>query len=144
MTPRGSLVTSTCVDCSASFTYELKSNYRTFCDACKKAKQRAAAAKAKRGSDHGSHRKRARKHGVPYEPINRKRLFERDGWRCYLCGVKVHLFKGDYADPKQATIDHILAMSNGGGHTWDNVRTCCFRCNSRKSAVEIDAQLHLV
>lgn len=30
------------------------------------------------------------------------------------------------------TIDHIVAMANGGGHTWDNVQLAHAICNSYK------------
>ena len=35
--------------------------------------------------------------------------------------------------PNMATIDHVVPMSKGGDHTYDNVRTMCVLCNSRKS-----------
>jgi uncharacterized protein with PIN domain len=36
----------------------------------------------------------ARKAGaLPYEPINRELVFERDGWRCHICRGKIHRHK---------------------------------------------------
>jgi 5-methylcytosine-specific restriction endonuclease McrA len=124
-----------CVTCGAHFTQPAHLPDARYCgNACRR-----------RATGQGDNRKRARKFGVPYEPINRAKLYERDGWRCYLCGVKVRPYdRSKPADPRMATIDHVLAMSNGGGHTWDNVRTCCFRCNVSKGTIDTAVQLHLI
>jgi len=53
--------------------------------------------------------------------VNRKRVFKRDGYTCGYCGSK-----------KNLTIDHILPKSRGGKNTWENMITCCNRCNSKK------------
>jgi len=34
--------------------------------------------------------------------------------------------------PKAPTVDHVLALANGGTHTWDNVQLACLECNSNK------------
>jgi len=53
--------------------------------------------------------------------VNRKRIMKRDGFECGYCGSK-----------KNLTIDHIIPKSRGGGNTWDNLVTCCSRCNTIK------------
>ena len=35
--------------------------------------------------------------------------------------------------PNAPTVDHIVALANGGTHTWNNVQLACLRCNSHKS-----------
>ncbi len=60
---------------------------------------------------------------VPFErhiPLSRRAVFVRDGHECQYCGGAAE------------TIDHVLARSRGGGHTWDNVVAACRRCNLRK------------
>ncbi|OGX18109.1 MAG: hypothetical protein A3K83_00235 [Omnitrophica WOR_2 bacterium RBG_13_44_8b] len=59
------------------------------------------------------------------DPERRKELFERDKWICCYCGEKV--------TEKNATLDHFNPQSNGGKHTKDNLKTCCFICNAIKS-----------
>jgi hypothetical protein len=82
---------------------------------------------------------RAKKHGVARERYVRESLLERDGWQCQLCGVKL-LHKWKYhkrtliPHPKNATLDHIIAMSCGGADAPWNIQACCFACNSKKSA----------
>ena len=51
----------------------------------------------------------------------RKRIFERDAYRCRYCGSHMNL-----------TIDHVLPISQNGPGSDDNLVTCCKTCNSRK------------
>lgn len=51
----------------------------------------------------------------------RRAVYLRDGFRCHYCGSDQRL-----------TLDHKLPVSRGGGHTADNLVTCCKRCNSAK------------
>lgn len=50
-------------------------------------------------------------------------VYERDGYRCVLCGTDESL-----------SLDHIWPWSRGGRDTPDNLRTLCIPCNSRKGA----------
>ena len=50
--------------------------------------------------------------------------------RCCECGCQTTR-TSDY-DPRQATLDHIIALANNGTHTWDNVQLLCSECNSNK------------
>lgn len=51
----------------------------------------------------------------------RRRVFERDAYRCCHCG--------DWHD---LCVDHIVPESKGGPTTLDNLQTLCRACNSRK------------
>ena len=53
--------------------------------------------------------------------MNKKNIFKRDGNECGYCGSKTNL-----------TLDHIKPKSKGGEHTWDNLITCCKKCNEKK------------
>lgn len=75
---------------------------------------------------------------VRYRPTD---IFERDGWRCHLCGKKVRAVPVPH--PQAPTIDHLIPLSDGGRDAPDNVATAHFICNSRRGARGI-AQLRLV
>ncbi len=67
-------------------------------------------------------------------PVNRREVLRRDNYTCQYCGSHKHL-----------TLDHVIPVSRGGLHTWDNVVTACERCNQRKSdrtPIEASMPLH--
>lgn len=70
--------------------------------------------------------------------ITLEKLFERDGGKCYLCG---HICDWDdckiidgvfIAGGKYPSVEHIVPLSKGGEHSWNNVKLACRRCNSVK------------
>lgn len=58
--------------------------------------------------------------------LSRRNLFERDNYTCLYCGGKF--------SSKDLTIDHVIPRAQGGGTTWKNVATACFKCNSSKGS----------
>lgn len=54
-------------------------------------------------------------------PVNRREVLKRDNHSCQYCGSNKHL-----------TLDHVIPVSKGGQHKWDNVVTACEPCNQRK------------
>lgn len=88
----------------------------------------------RRNSD-TSHRKRARKYGVPYDSsITLEKVIERDGNICHICGGECNKDDKAYGliGPTYPSIDCVIAMANGGGFTWDNVALAHIICNSKK------------
>ena len=71
--------------------------------------------------------------------ITLQSLYKRDGGVCYLCGKPCRY--DDYvtkdgtfiAGDWYPSIDHVIALANGGEHSWENVRLAHRLCNSRKS-----------
>jgi 5-methylcytosine-specific restriction endonuclease McrA len=55
-------------------------------------------------------------------------LLERDNGICWLCSAPVLVRRG--CQPESASIDHVLPISKGGLHVWDNVRLAHFGCNA--------------
>lgn len=87
--------------------------------------------------DLSGYRRRAKHFGVDYvSGITLRKIIERDGPTCYICGRRCTFDDRDGCNigPSYPTLDHVVALSNGGGHTWDNVRVACFLCNVRKGA----------
>lgn len=79
-------------------------------------------------------RKRAIR-GTQVEPVNREAVAQRDGWRCGICGGKV--------DRKTWSLDHVIPLSRGGSHTYDNVVLAHRSCNSRRGTGRLAVQAPL-
>lgn len=77
------------------------------------------------------HTYRAIAREVFIEPVLAHTLFERDGWRCQLCGRKVRQDVA-FPHPMAPVIDHIIPLSVGGTHEYRNVQTAHAACNNRK------------
>jgi 5-methylcytosine-specific restriction endonuclease McrA len=98
---------------------------RSVCDQC--------------GIHHGTFKARARLYGVRYEHVDRTAIYQRDGWRCQLCGRKtlsrgIRNKKTHRLHPRSPSIDHITPMSRGGDHVESNCQCACLSCNVRKHA----------
>ena len=77
-------------------------------------------------------KRRAAKRGVTHHPYRRSDIFERDAWRCHICGKKVKRGAG-YLHPLSPTIDHLIPLAAGGSDAADNVSCAHRQCNSVKS-----------
>lgn len=92
--------------------------------------------KCKRKQKQNSIKHRCKKYGVYYDPnVTAEKIFKRDHYRCGICGL--YCIKGDtswngYFGPYSPTVDHIVALANGGSHTWENVQCAHAICNSNK------------
>lgn len=58
-------------------------------------------------------------------------LGKRDNWHCYLCDESVD-FMLPWPDPLSKSIDHVVPLTVGGEHIWENVKLAHLRCNIRK------------
>lgn len=90
-------------------------------------------------------RRRARKRQAYVERVIRRKVFDRDGWRCQICRSSRRI------DPtrepphaKAATIDHIIPLALGGKHEPVNCQTAHYICNCRKTAKGVGDQLRLI
>jgi len=59
---------------------------------------------------------------VPELRLSRRSVFARDDYQCQYCGQLA----------RELTIDHVLPKRLGGGASWENLVTCCRRCNAKK------------
>jgi hypothetical protein len=81
----------------------------------------------------GNNYKRAKLYGVNYESVNKVDVFERDGWRCQICGKLTPKEKRGTKCLNAPELDHRIPISRGGPHTYSNVQCSCHKCNSIKS-----------
>ena len=114
--------------------------HRHVCEPCRTEGKRALSRAYKRklraaGLALNTHRKRARKNGCEFDPtVSAIKVFERDGWRCKLCGVKTPKRLRGSGEWDAPELDHVVPLSLGGGHVWGNVQCACRRCNIAKGA----------
>lgn len=108
------------------------------CQVCKPArkKQSDRAAKAKRSA--------AKRGAGRIERIDPIRVFERDGWKCQMCGEDTPQGLRGTCEPRAPEMDHLVALALGGSHTWDNVACLCRECNGRKSDLPLDEAIELI
>jgi 5-methylcytosine-specific restriction endonuclease McrA len=88
-------------------------------------------------------RKRARKYGVPYESVSRIKVFNRDGWKCQICGRRTPRNRMGTLRPDAPELDHRIPISKGGAHSYANVQCACRECNIAKGNRSSAGQLPL-
>lgn len=124
-----------CAGCGNIFEPEYGDRRRKFCSpSC-----------VKMTDDHKARRKAAKlkRRGAVVENVNPIEVFERDGWRCQLCGVRTpRKLRGTYSD-RAPELDHILPISKGGEHSYVNTQCACRKCNGLKGDVPL-GQMRLV
>lgn len=81
-----------------------------------------------------THRRRAVKLGLHAEFFDKRRIFERDGWRCQLCGCSTPERLQGTRHPRAPELDHVTALANGGEHVPSNCQCSCRRCNQAKGS----------
>lgn len=122
-----------CVGCGDTFNRlveKAKRDNRRYCSVACRWKDRRATDKF---NQNWTPKRRAEYHHVEYEAVNRRKVFERDRWRCGICGMKVNkLLKGPH--PMSPSLDHVIPMSRGGGHTYANTQCSHLQCNVIKNA----------
>jgi 5-methylcytosine-specific restriction endonuclease McrA len=79
------------------------------------------------------HKRRAQKLGTQVEDLRPIDIYERDIWLCGLC-VKPVDPDSSYPNPMSASLDHIIPLSKGGTHTYENVQLAHLTCNLSKGA----------
>lgn len=112
-----------CRECSAVFTPAYGDKRKAFCsDTC----GRRSVKRIRRSAE------RARLRRVKVENVNPITVFDRDRWRCMLCGVKTpRTLRGTY-EPNAPELDHIVPLAAGGEHSYRNTQCACRSCNAAK------------
>lgn len=110
-----------CQRCGCSFRKKSnRHNYNKYCS------RECYFGVAKKGRMYSS--ERPRKIG----PAVRRRIADRDKWRCRLCGIRV-LDNVSDRHPRKLNVDHVIPLSRGGGGDDCNLQCLCRSCNSSKA-----------
>lgn len=70
--------------------------------------------------------------GATTEKVDPFKVFDRDRWRCQLCGIKTPKAKRGGFEKDAPELDHIVPLSKGGEHSYRNTHCACRRCNGSK------------
>ncbi len=90
--------------------------------------RRWAAANPEKRREYNQRREALKKGATRSEKIDRQSVYEFDRYICWICG--------EYADPGnedwkwRPSLDHVVALMDGGDHTYENLRTAHRRCNT--------------
>lgn len=137
----GYKINRACNICGKQFNY-LDNMHDNQCST-KCYKKHKSEQKKKNRTSSQKHKQRARRLKAEYEPgITIKKLLIRDGNKCLICNKKVLNINVPGYHKDNATIGHIIAMINGGNHTWSNIQLECMECNTKKG-VRDGGQLRL-
>lgn len=85
-------------------------------------------------------RRRAKIAGTTTERVDRHLVFERDEYICGICHQPVCRTLR-YPDPMSKSLDHIIPISRGGSHTYDNVQCSHLCCNVQAATKRADFEL---
>lgn len=122
-------VEARCRLCDAVFARPVHRTQRLYCSAnCRERVRRKKRSVYLRTADR-LRKMRMSENGM--EQVCPTTVFERDLWTCYLCNQPVNRNAVPWADD-EPTMDHVVPLSKGGPHTYENVRCACRACNRAK------------
>lgn len=138
--PYSDVAYATCRPCGGTYAFPAHQNP----ESCAKCRKRARRLKSKgRAPDPANVVTwRASLKDGPVPPGRLRRVAERDGWCCHLCGKKVP-DRAYGARQDDATIDHLIPRSKGGSNRMENLALAHNRCNYRRRDEGI-VQLRLI
>lgn len=81
-----------------------------------------------------SNKNHRRRTAVAGGKVNPFAVFARDGWKCKACGVDTPRDKRGMTSNDAPELDHIVPLSKGGAHSYENTQCLCRGCNRSKGA----------
>jgi hypothetical protein len=122
-----------CKKCNNKFVYVVVNGCPPkYCQHCK---EQVYADHKRKSSRISKAKRRAIYKRAEAESIDPFDIFERDGWRCHICGCKTPKSKRGTYSNNAPEIDHIVTLADGGSHILSNVACACRKCNQKKSSV---------
>lgn len=113
--PKRIWISGPCHECGEQFTAMGQARYCSSTCAKRNGRRRDKQARSKRIQA-----------GVRREAIDLPALAKRDNWHCHICNAEVTRDTWSH--------DHLIPLSHGGTHTWDNVALAHKDCNARRGA----------
>lgn len=78
-------------------------------------------------------RRRMREREQRVETFDPFAIFDRDKWRCHICGCNTPKRLRGTFEPNAPELDHIIPLAAGGEHSRRNTACSCRRCNIAKA-----------
>jgi hypothetical protein len=66
--------------------------------------------------------------------VNLLAVLDRDGWVCQMCGKDTPESLRGSTHPLAPEVDHIVPISRGGRHVYENLQCACRKCNGSKGS----------
>jgi len=134
---RRELVSKPCATCGRAFLpsrVAKASRQPAYCSlTCRPQNAKAKLYRSRRDQRRAyDHRRRAKLMEAGSERFDPAEVFDRDRWRCGICGGKVDK-RLAFPHHMSVSLDHIVPLSQGGGHTMRNSQCSHWICNSRKT-----------
>lgn len=116
-----------CAECGLVFTPKVGTGNHRLCSSDCREKRQQAQKRIHRAA------RRAKQRQAQVEPVDPLTVLTRDGWTCQLCGCRTpKRLRGSYLSAAPE-LDHIVPLSRGGSHSYENTQCACRACNSAKS-----------
>lgn len=77
--------------------------------------------------------KKLQQEGLYDYSVTLEAVYEKFGGKCNNCGKTLNFECGKLSND-YPSMDHIIPLSKGGHHTWDNIQLLCRGCNFKKGA----------
>lgn len=88
-----------------------------------------------------AHIRRAQRFGCAVERINKLKVFERDMWKCRICGIEAPRSAMGTGQHNAPELDHVVPLSRGGAHSYSNTQLACRSCNRFKRDMTVEEML---
>jgi 5-methylcytosine-specific restriction endonuclease McrA len=134
-----------CNWCNKEYDFKIEGTPKYCCESCKRESYRHQHNIQKGKSKAIKKSRRLPDNNVIgwFQNVNPTRVFDRDKWKCQLCGITTpRKMRGTIA-PNAPELDHIVPLSRGGIHTYSNTQCLCRQCNGRKGS-KLMGQLKMV
>lgn len=115
------LEVKTCVICGEQFE-SIRDDAKTCSRECRLERDRITR---------NSRYKNLKEKGLFDESVTLKRVFKKYEGECQSCG-KLLSFDTGVLEDDYPSIDHVIPLSKGGTHQWNNVQLLCRKCNCSK------------
>lgn len=124
-------VTYNCIVCETEVTRPKAFGYGLYCSYYCRLSDIGEAAEVLPGGIHKQINPKRDAHIRNGDMIDKYDVFEFYDWVCIVCDEVIDQDLR-WPDPSSATLEHVIPLSRGGTHTWDNVAPAHLLCNDRK------------